>query len=1158
MPPDEPPSRPGPQPGTSRDGGVGPDAGQVVPGNRWDLLDVPALGRWTPTRRVTVVLPYFQAPDALENTLAGIARQTYPADLVQVVVADDGSTPPLLLPTGYRGLDITVVHQEDRGFGLARARNTGAGEADGDILVFLDCDMVPEPHHLEAHARWHHACDHAVTLGFRRHVEFDGIGPDDIDAAARTGSLEPLFDGRSWSEPVWLERHMERMQELTADHDDLFRATTGGNLGVRAATFHAVGGFDETFTQWGSEDTDIGHRLFVTGALLVPERRAACWHQGDSRGLEPHERTSLNQQRARISQTVAHPGFRRVAPGRSFAIPRLLLDVAVDRQDHATITATVESVLASDLHDLEVLLRIPDDHPDRIRLQREWSGDPRVVHDRRDEHVRTPYRVELPVGTRLVPASLDAIVAALSDPDDPVGVLRIPLDATAGAEVVAVSSRAIGRAAHVGGDDDHEVAAQLFGQRSLDRAQVGLRWAPVTDVSPVPRPTLGHLSRQIARANQGSAVGPWLLIDSPLGWLTRGAVGTLLRDADRAVADAERDAQLARHDAAMARYERDRLRNRKVVRLATEMADTAASRSLRTLPGRLRTATHAVEQAAPPTPPRPSKPARTSRRAAGDIEDRGLLPPRPARAPAFPHLRVLHLGAAARFGVLAPHTAVSPERWRDQLREGADLVLIEPPGQTPDWDPLDGEVPDLLEAATELGIPTIRLATTSSPQHHGRPTLDLVEDVRPGTQVLSPSIDTSVMNPIGWQHQPPDPVVAVLGRRPDDGADELLATFDPPVVLVHPPDLSDDGDGTGLHRSVANPTELHRALIRAGVLLDHPSWRGTPADTLRTWMAALACGTPVVLVDEQAADGGALQLSDGAELPIPPGVLVTTPPGAAEVVHQLLVDPDLRERHGIVGRRWALDTGSRQTALRRILDHLQVPAPPPPRTTVLLATNRPEFIERGLANVARQTQSDVDVCLVLHGSRFDQLDPPGRDGLVSSVIRAPDSWLLGDCLNAALDQARGELVAKMDDDDHYGPDHLRDLVTAWGYSGADLVGKRVEYVHLAQRGITLRRPTSRPERHRPHVGGPTLFGARETLRRHRFLRVPNRVDSTLYERVLADGGTIYGIHSRDLVLERHGHGHAWAAEDDEFLRNAIDVRDGLALDLATSDPATGT
>ena len=64
------------------------------------------------------------------------------------------------------------------GFGLARARNMGADDATGEVLVFLDCDMVPEPQLVEAHARWHHVHERALTLGFRRHVDFDGITPE--------------------------------------------------------------------------------------------------------------------------------------------------------------------------------------------------------------------------------------------------------------------------------------------------------------------------------------------------------------------------------------------------------------------------------------------------------------------------------------------------------------------------------------------------------------------------------------------------------------------------------------------------------------------------------------------------------------------------------------------------------------------------------------------------------------------------------------------------------------------------------------------------------------------------------------------------------------------------------------------------------------------
>lgn len=79
----------------------------------------------------------------MELTLAALEIQTYPRELFEVVIVDDGSRLPLTEPE-HSPLDVRVVHQEDLGFGLARARNTGVRAASNDIIVFLDCDMVPE------------------------------------------------------------------------------------------------------------------------------------------------------------------------------------------------------------------------------------------------------------------------------------------------------------------------------------------------------------------------------------------------------------------------------------------------------------------------------------------------------------------------------------------------------------------------------------------------------------------------------------------------------------------------------------------------------------------------------------------------------------------------------------------------------------------------------------------------------------------------------------------------------------------------------------------------------------------------------------------------------------------------------------------------------
>ena len=99
----------------------------VVRRNEWDVLTPPAIGAWTPTRTVTVVVPAYNSHRTLPHVLAGLAAQTYPAHLMEVVVSDDGSTPPVVLPEVVP--DHTRVVRVEEGWGCAGACEVaGPGE----------------------------------------------------------------------------------------------------------------------------------------------------------------------------------------------------------------------------------------------------------------------------------------------------------------------------------------------------------------------------------------------------------------------------------------------------------------------------------------------------------------------------------------------------------------------------------------------------------------------------------------------------------------------------------------------------------------------------------------------------------------------------------------------------------------------------------------------------------------------------------------------------------------------------------------------------------------------------------------------------------------------------------------------------------------------
>ncbi len=364
--------------------------------NDWRQVAVPALGDLVPELPVSVIVPYYAQPAELERTLAALEVQTYPRDLFEVVVVDDGSPSPLRRPR-KTPLDVKVVRQEDLGFGLARARNTGVRAAAHDVLLFLDADMLPEAGWLASHARWHHVVPDAVTQGLRAHVSVDGLDAGKIQR--RPGTLKELFEGRK-VDPAWFERYWARTNDLTSKADDLFRVVIGANLGVRRGFFDLVGGFDESFTQWGREDTEFGYRACTRGGLLVPLRDAFAWHQGPWDEGRGEKERSQELQRAKCAHLIAHPTFRTGWTGRIFTVPQYVVTIEGGDLPAERLLGAVERVLSGPMHDLVVRLELARDHAGREWLERHLGPDPRVrvapSRSALEEFPASPFHVALP------------------------------------------------------------------------------------------------------------------------------------------------------------------------------------------------------------------------------------------------------------------------------------------------------------------------------------------------------------------------------------------------------------------------------------------------------------------------------------------------------------------------------------------------------------------------------------------------------------------------------------------------------------------------------------------------------------------------------------------------------------------------------------------
>ncbi|XVQ12240.1 glycosyltransferase family 2 protein [Spirillospora sp. CA-255316] len=103
------------------------------------------------TPKVSVIVPVHDCRSTLERTFRSVFDQTMPAERIEIIAVDDGSTDGSgeeldRLAEGRPG--FTVVHQPPSG-GPGRPRNVGIERAAGEYVFFLDADDYLGPEALE-------------------------------------------------------------------------------------------------------------------------------------------------------------------------------------------------------------------------------------------------------------------------------------------------------------------------------------------------------------------------------------------------------------------------------------------------------------------------------------------------------------------------------------------------------------------------------------------------------------------------------------------------------------------------------------------------------------------------------------------------------------------------------------------------------------------------------------------------------------------------------------------------------------------------------------------------------------------------------------------------------------------------------------------------
>jgi glycosyltransferase involved in cell wall biosynthesis len=192
-------------------------------------------------RRVSIIIP----TQNRQTVVAGAVRSALAQEgaLLEVCVVDDGSEPPLRLPSDLAAEERVTLIRLDVPRGPGAARNAGLATTTADLVAFLDDDDVWLPGKLERQLR-----------------ALSGAGADTVMVAC---GFE-LWDGARLVAAVVPSPAMDAHDLLA--HPCLWPST----VVVRRAAIETAGGFDETLPR--TQDWDLWLRLADLGTIaVVPE-----------------------------------------------------------------------------------------------------------------------------------------------------------------------------------------------------------------------------------------------------------------------------------------------------------------------------------------------------------------------------------------------------------------------------------------------------------------------------------------------------------------------------------------------------------------------------------------------------------------------------------------------------------------------------------------------------------------------------------------------------------------------------------------------------------------------------------------------------------------------------------------------------------------------
>ncbi len=228
---------------------------------------------------VSVIIPTCNKHRFLDLTLASLSKQVIcNQEVFEVIIVNDGKEENTKKIIDYWSKILKIRYcKTNASKGRASARNLGAEYATGEILIFIDDDMLVMPNLVQTHINAHKNNGDIMAIGYRYRLEQSTLELFSfINAFKVMANIEHI---------KYLPSLLDERETVYKMFDDDIEGSNApwvclfsNNISLRKDNFlkHK---FDEIFQKkWGVEDVELGYRLYKSGIKFKLLRDAYAYH----------------------------------------------------------------------------------------------------------------------------------------------------------------------------------------------------------------------------------------------------------------------------------------------------------------------------------------------------------------------------------------------------------------------------------------------------------------------------------------------------------------------------------------------------------------------------------------------------------------------------------------------------------------------------------------------------------------------------------------------------------------------------------------------------------------------------------------------------------------------------------------------------------------